>query len=426
MRKMAQFGFVAMTALCCWSSQAGAYPLHKADYAFWRDMPEAARVASDVTGENDLDTAARQHAAFVLLIALVNLSADGRGQLPWPPRERALNGAYYHALPDLHALGAATGQQDDLWVRSLGLQADRSFTRPFLRRYFSERALREIEPYISGFEARASRQSVPRTQFSSRVPAAVIPARLVSTARTALFGVAALSTLLFLVGLVGELKGARIGGANRSTLVAGFRRYEIHTVTGFVRSPSKALETRTMVSGNQYNVSSSSTTYVHDQFFIAHPNGETSFQLVDFNLPLREGHRLSAVWAIRKGRERGPYIMFRNHTTNERIVVDKVLRRMLRPRIWPLLVLVVGVWAIGLYSALPFIMKFSESDIALVMPLAMTLTAFGILCWTVAFLIVMFGRVRRFKRRELSQMSETLDAKAQGLIGRMEGWASQA
>lgn len=423
---MGQLGFVAMMVLCSWSSRAVAYPLHKGDYAFWRDMPEAARVASDVTGKDDLDTAARRHAAFVLLIALVNISADGRGQLPWPPREIALNKAYSHALPDLHVLGVAAGREDELWAQSRRFQSDRSFTRPVLRRYFSEEALREIEPYISGFEARARHVSAPRpAQFSARVPAAVIPEPLAGNVRTALLGVGALSTLLFLVGLLGELKGIRLGGANRSTLKAGFRRYELHNVTGFVRSPSKALETRTMVSGNQYGVSSSSTTYVHDQFFIVHPNGEKPFQVVDFNLAVREDHRLSVVWAIRKGRDWGPYVMFRNHTTNERIVADKVLRGMLRPRIWPLPVLVVGVWAIGLYSALA-VPNLSESDIAVAVPIAMTVTALGILCWTVAFLIVLFGRVRRFKRRELSQLSETLDARAQGLIRSVEGWASPA
>jgi hypothetical protein len=320
-RKMAQFGFVAMTALCFWSSGAGAYPLHKGD---------------------------------------------------------------------------------------------------------SEGALRDIEPYLSGFEARARRLSAQTpAQPSPRVSAAVIPEPLVGTVRTALFGVAALSTLLFLVGLFGELKGARIDGANQSTLVAGFRRYEVHTVTGFVRSPTKALETQTMVSGNQYNVGSSSRTYVPDQFFIAHQNGETPFQLVDFNLPLRDGHRFSAVWAIRKGRERGPYIMFRNHTTNQRIVVDKVLRGMLRPRIWPLLALLVAVWAIGLQSLLA-LMNFSQSEIGLAIPIAIGVTIWGILGWSIALLIVSSRRVRRFKQRELSQISDALEASAQDLIERMEGWASPA
>lgn len=277
--------------------------------------------------------------------------------------------------------------------------------------FWSSPAVAYIEPYLSGFEARADRLSAQTpAQSSPRVSAAVIPEPLVGTVRTALFGIAALSTLLFLVGLFGELQGARIGGANQSTLVAGFRRYEVHTVTGFVRSPTKALKTQMMVS---------------DQFFVAHQNGETPFRLVDFNFPLRDGHRFSAVWAIRKGRERGPFIMFRNHTTNQRIVVDKVLRGMLRPRIWPLLALLVAVWAIGLQSLLA-LMNFSQSEIGLAIPIAMGITIWGILGWSLALSIVSSRRVTRFKQRELSEIWNALEARAQGLSERMEGWASSA
>ncbi len=138
------------------SVPANAYPLHQGEYAYWPCMPAASQVLADVKGTNDLDTAARQHAAFVLLIALVNISADGTGQLPWPARERQLKSAYSKALPDIN--GSLGAHRDEILAESLQLQADDSFVRPFLRRYFSEAALAEIQPMVAGLEASARNQ----------------------------------------------------------------------------------------------------------------------------------------------------------------------------------------------------------------------------------------------------------------------------
>ena len=416
----------AVTFLCLWACQAGAYPLHKGEYAFWSQMPDAARVTNDVAGDGDFETAARRHAAFVLLIALVNVSADGKGQLPWPQREQALNRAYYHALPHLDAIGAASGRTADLWARSGALQADPSFTRPLLKRYFSRDALREIEPYVSSFERLARvRAEQALVQSSPTRASAAIGEPLATVLRTSLYAVAGLSGALFLVGLFGELKVVRIVWAPKSMLLAGFRKYGIHTVTGVVRSPTKALETVTRVSGNEYNVSSSSTTHVHDQFFIAHSGGEMPVQLIDFNLPLRDGHLFSAVWAIRRGRERGPFILLHNHTTNQRIVVDRVLRSMLRPRLWPLPVLLLTIWAAGL-QALFALTNFSQSSVGLAIPMAVGVTICGTIGWLLASVIIARWRVRRFRRGELERLSQALDARKNIATAAMTGWTSPA
>ena len=142
----------ATFAVLFWSIQANAYPLHNGEYLFWSEMPTAAQVLADMKGKNDLDTAARQHASLVLLIALVNVSADGTGKIPWPARERELNGAYYHALPGWN------GHRDEILAESLQLQADPSFVQPFLKRYFSAAALDEIKPMVASYEASAQKQ----------------------------------------------------------------------------------------------------------------------------------------------------------------------------------------------------------------------------------------------------------------------------
>ena len=139
----------ATMAVLFWSIQVSAYPLHNGEYTFWSEMPQAMRVLTDMKGKSDLDTAARQHAALNLLIALVNVDADGKGQIPWPAREQELNHTYYQALPD------GDGHRAEMQAESLQLQADQSFVQPFLKRYFSEAAVREIEPFIPDFESNA-------------------------------------------------------------------------------------------------------------------------------------------------------------------------------------------------------------------------------------------------------------------------------
>jgi hypothetical protein len=410
----------ATIALFFSSSQTGAYPLHKGEYSFWRDMPEAAQVARDMIGRDDLDTAARQHAAFVLLLDLVNVSADGKGQLPWPAREQALSRAYSSALPHLDAISRANGRHEDMWARSRGLQADRSFTRPLLRRYFSETALREIEPFVSGFEFKA--KQLLRQAAVQRSRSRGVGAELQEYAPT----IAALSGGLFLLGIIGGFRRVGLSADSPSRLVAGFRRYDVHTVTGVVRNPSKGFETRTHVSGTGYNVTSSHETHVHDQFFIAHPQGEKTIQLVDVNLPVRDGHRFSAVWAIRKRAKRGPYIIFRNHSTNECTYIDRSLRRILNPRIWPLLMFLLAAWTLTLQS-LPrgpsFDQSFSQSVQG---PVAVILTLLGTLGWLAMRAIVGRWRVRRFKKKDAKRLLDVLDARAKESVGNAEAWASPA
>ncbi len=132
----------------------GAYSQPKGEYSFWPEMPEAAQVTKDIQGKDELDTAARRLAAFELLDILVVRRAESKGQLPWPAREGALHRAYIFAvMPD--NIFHDTARREAVRAQSLRYQADPSFTRPFLRRYFSEASLREIEPIVSNFEANA-------------------------------------------------------------------------------------------------------------------------------------------------------------------------------------------------------------------------------------------------------------------------------
>ncbi len=120
----------------------------------------------------------------------------------------------------------------------------------------------------------------------------------------------------------------------------------IHQMTGEVVGADKSSTmqvhggggggTGHIVGGHGYTttspVSVTSTTTIHDQIFLRDSAGkERSFQLSNFNVACRDGHKLSILWAKRKGKERGPFFRVINHTTNEQYTNVKGIRAELTP-----------------------------------------------------------------------------------------------
>jgi hypothetical protein len=83
-------------------------------------------------------------------------------------------------------------------------------------------------------------------------------------------------------------------------------------------------------SGYSSPVYVTSSTTVHDQIFIQHNGREWAVQLSNFNIACREGHHVTAVWAIKNGDERGPYILVANHTTGESYRADTTISQFVR------------------------------------------------------------------------------------------------
>ena len=75
-----------------------------------------------------------------------------------------------------------------------------------------------------------------------------------------------------------------------------------------------------------------STTTVHDQIFLVDDMGkEHSFQLQDFNVACRDGNVLKVIWAVKKGKDKGDYIIMHSNTTGQAFFNTGAIRRMLRP-----------------------------------------------------------------------------------------------
>lgn len=140
-------------------------------------------------------------------------------------------------------------------------------------------------------------------------------------------------------------------------LHVGGRTYELHHTTGKVQETGKNMETRVSGGGGggatfggyggTAPVSIRSQTIVHDQLFLTDAeNGEHAFQLQDFNLACRTGHEVSVIWAIKKGKKTGKYIVVVNHSTQMNFYNEKALKNVFRLNIWIFLGagFIIGLW----------------------------------------------------------------------------------
>ena len=139
------------------------------------------------------------------------------------------------------------------------------------------------------------------------------------------------------------------------TYQASGKEIQLYNFTGIVAETGKNMET--IVSGGggggySYQgtggtapVSIRSRTVVHDQFFLVDAKGnEMSFQLQDFNIACRRDNKLTVIWGIKKGKDKGPYIIVHNHSTNSTFYDDKSMARLFR--LSPLLLFGGGLLAI--------------------------------------------------------------------------------
>lgn len=110
------------------------------------------------------------------------------------------------------------------------------------------------------------------------------------------------------------------------TITAGARTIDLHTFTGEVVEEKKWATTQVSGGGGGYNVGSgqqnpvsiSSTTTTHDQFFLRNEAGqEKAFEITDARVAVRKGHRVTVLWGIPQGNERGPFLAVCNHTTGD-------------------------------------------------------------------------------------------------------------
>lgn len=152
-------------------------------------------------------------------------------------------------------------------------------------------------------------------------------------------------------GFAGRFAQCRVNGKQEEAIMPDIsinnKTYEHHHFRGTVVGATKQLETKvsggggggSSYQGTGYTapVTISSTTVTHDMVHLADEEGsEHALRLQNWDLSVRETHLLTAVWLIRKGRKKGPYVAIHNHTLNETDYEESTLAKLHRP-LWALL-----------------------------------------------------------------------------------------
>lgn len=117
--------------------------------------------------------------------------------------------------------------------------------------------------------------------------------------------------------------------------------YEHNFFHGSVVGAQKQLETKVSgggggggsYHGTGYNapVTISSTTTTHDMIHLLDDDGhEHALRLQNWDLSVRETHKLTAIWLVKKGANKGPYVAIHNHALQETDYNEKELDKMHR------------------------------------------------------------------------------------------------
>jgi hypothetical protein len=132
-------------------------------------------------------------------------------------------------------------------------------------------------------------------------------------------------------------------------ITAGGKKYTLYSFTGKVTGMGKDQIIYTL-SQNVKSFPPKKTKWIppvrvetatksFDHIFLTAGNGaEHSFTLKDINIACREGHQLTVIWVVRKGKERGPHIAIENNTTFQTFFSSREITRIFRvPVLFPIL-----------------------------------------------------------------------------------------
>jgi len=124
------------------------------------------------------------------------------------------------------------------------------------------------------------------------------------------------------------------------SITIGDRVIDLHKFTGEVVDEKMWTTTQVISSGGNYNVGSgqhnpvsiSSSSTTHDQFFLKDENGqEMAADLGGTGVAIRKGHRVTLIWGMVHGQERGPFLAVHNHSMGAPAYIDSAIQSLVGP-----------------------------------------------------------------------------------------------
>ncbi len=428
---------LALIATCSLSFSTANASAQNPDYL--REMPAAAQVAADFSGGEPMQARARQAAALLRLYEILREMAGQRFSTGAFPNadERPLTASYIAEGNRLRNEGLATfapgapspDSPRAQWALSIErLQRSAALNGELARRYFSPQFQQQHRAALSaqGALAAAGRADIDAglRDLSGERPSEW--ERMSPEAQQGALVFGGLMLTLLLAGALREMRRFGINTSSPPTLHTGFGRAHLHWLSGVVtnyRAWDKTHSTRWQeVSANGFvREFWTSHTYRHEEFELVRGSERhqvhTSHTVVEpatggeFDGYI--GHTVTAVWAVRRGRAQGRYILFRMPGAGQDLgvaVASASMSWFLAPRMWTF-------WP---WVALAFVIGSSTDILNGVLSLTSPnlrggiLAALSIAGWWAVYFAVSIVRDRRFEARELPRLRALVDNAPQG------------
>lgn len=324
--------FVILAALVVLPTQAIAQEFSDPTLA---QYPSVASVYENIKGRDELETATKQAAVFLILRESARDGAPSRYNLSGEHLQ--LFGLYQAEFKKIFDRAQAEYSDDrDKWLEFYRGHTSLGRDPEFLLEMYQA-----IWPTVAVYYAKTldAQRSAETKEIIYQLAIAAVAIFL---------GLFALRTI------ARDFSSSKMVG-DRNLVVRG-KKYELYKVTGDVIEINKKMETvvsggggggRVIPPGTGYVSSTpvhiTSRTYVHDYIVLQGVDGQKhSLKLIDFDINTIKDNILTVVWAIKKGKDQGPYIYAYDHDTRTPYIGGGALRDMHKPSwIWN----IIGVFA---------------------------------------------------------------------------------
>lgn len=353
---------------------ARSAPLGAAGPDWLGEMPSAETVMAKITGADPFDTAARQHAAFERLSAILRDMVGSRAfRNEVTAAEKALSQSYGHqatavaaalieSLPPAERTGA--GSRRARWFAlTRQYEFDPAFQRTLAETFFSPafRAQLDQAGKSAAASAKAGRELLQQPPPHPAEPAgtrdqirALVPAKWQWALDMRLW--LGMAVLLFAFGLYRGAAPFGLAPADPFELRAGARRYTLNRTVGTVTDVQRWSEATTIPTsqtithhdGSQTTVHSSTTRVTNRiQLMLRDDAGHTNdIQLANIDLAIAVGQGLGAVWATPRGAKWGSYVLLHNYDLGRTQFMPAIAVTVKMP-VWPALPLGVALFCAG-------------------------------------------------------------------------------
>ncbi len=412
-------------------SCATAVRAHAADAL--SEMPTAAQVVRDITGEDELDTAARRIAALERLHRVIHELAGARAYRPEYPNasEKARLDDYVQAINPLRSAALAQFPAGEVGMDSprarWNLSVDAYERSPEL---YAELAQRYFSP---GFQALHGDAMAARGALGE-LGAALIEDGLRGgpedtdktwndlspSAQEGALTFMLLMVLVLLFATARETRPFAIVGDAPPVLRAGFGRHRLRWLTGHIENYTRATRTtltrweERLPGGTMRHLYTSSVTIVTETFELVHPGGRKPISTQHYERGPEDefgallDQPIAMAWVVRGLRRREQPLLFRlageQHDLRVQ-VADARLHRLVSPARWTMVPWFFLVFAIASSFDLPG--DFLQAINPTVRGILVALVSLPL--WALIYVAIRSVRKPRFMATQLPRLRALID-----------------